>query len=68
MPSQSRRAALCLSDEVRAGLTALSKPRTACAAHVQRAQMLLAYAATSPHTSRHMGGGCHGGRPASSCS
>lgn len=44
MPARSRRPALQLSDEVQEQLTALSRSRTAPASHVQRAQMLLAYA------------------------
>jgi len=45
MPAHSRRPALHLSDEVRDELTALSRSRTASAARVERAQMMLDYAA-----------------------
>jgi len=45
MPFQSRRAPVHLSDEVREDLTTISRSRTEPAARVQRAQILLAYAA-----------------------
>jgi len=45
MPAHSRRPALHLSDEVRDELTALSRSRTASAAHIERAQIMLDYAA-----------------------